>query len=552
MIRSITTIVVLATFQSWADEASIRARYEIKQAASGIIYLNGGAADGLAEGMHLTVFHLTPGDALINRREIGTLTVTATASNSAACEAAPGAGAIQAGDFAELSDADVEIIRITRTSKSRRKYAQVVSFTDGDPVEAELRQYVPQPPLPEVNRVRGRIGFEQSAIIDHTNGFQTWQEGLVLRADMTRIGGSFWNFSGYWRGRLNSTANPYAPTTLNDLLSRTYHIELTYANPTKPYVAGFGRLLLPWAPSLDTIDGGYFARHFGKHVTAGVFAGSTPDPTAWNYNPNREELGTFVSLEAGSYEGIRYMGTAGAAIARHKWHPERNFLFFENNFLVRNRISIYHSLEADQLSPQLVSDGNTQPRIARSFLTLRIQATSRLTFDVNNNYFRGIPTFEESLIGTGLLDKLLFQGWSGGVRLELPYHATVYTNFGADKRENDSRMALNYMGGVVLSHIPRFPFRTDIRYSRFNSSFATGSYASISFSRQVGENLRVEFIGGQQDLVSAYTSQGQSLYLNANVDYLLGRHYVIGSGWSLYRGHVQNYDQYFVNLGYRF
>ena len=147
--------------------------------------------------------------------------------------------------------------------------------------------------------------FEQNGIIDHTGGSHTFQEGVVLRADMTRIGGSYWNFTGYWRGRLNSSSNAFAEQTLNELLSRTYHIELTYNNPASRYTAGFGRLLLPWAPSLNTIDGGYFARRMAKHVTTGIFGGSTPDPTAWNYDPHRQMFGVFTSFDAGSFEDGR-------------------------------------------------------------------------------------------------------------------------------------------------------------------------------------------------------------------------------------------------------
>jgi hypothetical protein len=53
---------------------------------------------------------------------------------------------------------------------------------------------------------------------------------VVLRADVTRINGTYWNVHGYWRGRLNTTSAPSQPT-IQDLLNRTYHMGLTYANP---------------------------------------------------------------------------------------------------------------------------------------------------------------------------------------------------------------------------------------------------------------------------------------------------------------------------------
>ena len=57
---------------------------------------------------------------------------------------------------------------------------------------------------------------------------------------------------------------------------------------------------------------------------------------------------------------------------------------------------------------------------ARSYVTLRYQPHPLITFDLNHNYFSEIPTFDERLLATGLVDKLLFEGPSAGVRLDLP------------------------------------------------------------------------------------------------------------------------------------
>jgi hypothetical protein len=152
-----------------------------------------------------------------------------------------------------------------------------------------------------VNRARGRIGFDYIGVLNHDgSGMRSSNLGMVLRADITRINGTYWNVSGYWRGRFNSTTA--GTQTLDDLINRTYHLYTTYDNPNSAWVAGFGRLYLPWATSLDTIDGGYFGRRLKTGVTAGLFLGSTPDPTSYSYAPNREIGGAFVNFEGGSSE----------------------------------------------------------------------------------------------------------------------------------------------------------------------------------------------------------------------------------------------------------
>ena len=548
----IGTALLWQVCAAWAQVPSVRTTYHVKQIAAGAVYLDGGTNDGLTEGMRLTVSRLAAGDPQMKRQEIGEITVVAVASISAVCEGKTPSLAIQLGDTAELSVEDAQVLQQVRTSKSIRHTAQTVTFTEGDPIEDELRQYVPRPPSPAVNRVRGRISFEENAILDHSSGIATMQQGIVLRADVTRIAGGYWNFTGYWRGQFTSRHGSTATvTTMQDILNRTYQIGLYYNNPNSRYVAGFGRFLLPWAPSLSTIDGGYIARRLDKSWITGVFAGSTPNPTAWNYDPNRQMAGAFVAFEHGSYETVHFASTAGLAVTRSHWHPERQFVFFENTIVVGSRISIYHDLEADKLARPLTSDGNTSPRLARSFLTLRFQVNKKLSLDFSHNYFRDVPTFDTRLLGTGLLDQFLFQGFSAGLKLSPSSGATFYGNLGSNKREQDPKAALNYMGGLILTRLP-FPFRVDLRYSRFNSSFGSGSYESVTLTRQMGDKLRFDLQAGLQNISSSYTNQTRTKYGSASLDYLIGTHFLLGSGWTLYRGGAQDYDQLFLNFGYRF
>jgi hypothetical protein len=263
-------------------------------------------------------------------------------------------------------------------------------------------------------------------------------------------------------------------------------------------------------------------------------------------------LGTFVAGEWGNYESVRFTSTAGAAVTRSHWHPERQFLFFENTLMLSTTMTVYHNLEADRLAKDLVADGHNDPRVARSLLTFRLQPLKTLSFDFSHNYFRDVPTFDTRLIGTGLLDKFLFQGFSGGARWEFLAGKTVYTNIGRTKRDQDPTGALNYMGGLIFASLPYFPVRTDLRYSHFSGTFGAGRYQSITFSRQFNEKLRFDLQVGQQDLRSNLTSQSRARYGNLNLDYLVSRHYLLGAGWTLYRGNVQDYDQIFINVGYRF
>ena len=539
-----------------ATHPDFRTSFRVKYVAAGAAYLDGGRGAGLAEGMKLVVRETPTGSvvAAASGKEddiVAELEVTSVAEASAVTDVHTPKRDVKAGDLAYLSAQDEQSLVQQNTLSATRKYPTVISFTEGDTLDEEARVQVPRPPMPSVNRARGRIGFDYmgTQFRGATGGSNT-SLGMVARLDMTRIGGTYWNASGYWRGNL--TANSYSGTnTLQDLLNRTYHIGMTYDNPNSPWVAGFGRMYLPWATSLDTIDGGYFGRRMGHGSTMGIFAGSTPDPTSWSYAPNRRIGGAFVNFEGGSYDDFRYSSTSGVGVSTLGWKIDRPFIFFENGLYYKRYVSIYDSLQMD--SPVgYTAGGSPGAGVGRNFLTVRYQPHERIEFDGNYSYFRDLPAFDPSLVGTSLLDKYLFQGFSGGVRLEVLKQVWVYTNLGRSNTSSDSKSSLNQLYGLTFGRLPWVHIRADGHYARFNSSFGNGSYESVSLSRTLSDNFRLELLGGQQNFVSSLSSNTNSKFVTSNLEMNVGSHYFMQGGFTVSRGVSQDYDQWLFTLGYRF
>ena len=537
--------------------ALMKTDFHVKYVAEDAIYIDGGKGAGLVEGMVLTLKH--PGDPtangsdLANRPAIAEVSVVSVSNTSAVCEIKEKTSDILRGDVALLSQGDQDKLVQTRTLGPTRKYPQVIAFSEGDPLDEEVREAVPKPPLPEVNRARGRIGLDYTYISSRgSTVLNTSQIGGVVRADITRIGGSYWNLNGYWRGRINmrtgSTTSP-VPQSVFDLVNRTYTIGLTYVNPQSHLVAGVGRLFLPWATSLDTIDGGYGGVKIGKHTTIGIFGGTTPDPASFDYNQDRRLAGSFVAFEGGSFDGVRFTSTEGIAVSAIEWKEDRQFVFSENGLFYKRYLSIYHSAQADK---QRLPTGGTTEGLSRSFATLRIQPFSRLSFDFNHNYFRDVPTFDANLVGTGLLDKFLFQGFSAGARVELPGRISVYNNFGQSNKSGDPNSSLNQLYGVTVARLWFTGIRGDVRYSKFNSSFGRGDYRAASISRSFKEALRLEITAGKQNFVSSLNTTTNYKLLGSTIDLNLGGHYFVESSFNTQRSAQQNFDQWLVTMGYRF
>jgi hypothetical protein len=484
-------------------------------------------------------------------RVVAELEVTGLAETSAVTDIRAPKRPIKEGDLAYLSNRDTQELVEERTLSPTRHYPVVIAFSEGDPLDEEVRAELPRPPQPSVNRTRGRIGFDYMGTVSHDSPGSTNEDvGMVLRTDITRIGGSHWNLSGYWRGRLHAQSAT-SQRTLQDLINRTYHIGMYYDNPGSRFTAGVGRLYLPWAPSLDTIDGGYLGVKFGSGVTAGVFAGSTPDPTSWSYNPDRRLAGSFINFEGGDYEDLHYTSTSGVAISTLKWQIDRPFVFFENAVSYKKYLSIYDSLQAD--SPRgNVAVSAPGAGLSRNFLTVRLQVHPRIELDFNHNYLRDVPTYDPTLVGTGLLDKYLFQGVSAGARVEFLKQVFVYVNIGSSNRSGDAKSSLNELYGLTFAKLPWWGLRADAHYSRFNSSFADGTYRSFSLGRSLSDALQLDILVGDQNYASNLALSDHTRFVNATIESAFGVRYFMQGGFTINRGQNQDYDQWLFTLGYRF
>ncbi len=126
-----------------------------------------------------------------------------------------------------------------------------------------------------------------------------------------------------------SIVQPSPPCRI--LINRTYHLNVTYENPDSRLVAGFGRLYLPWAPSLDTIDGGYFgvrgavtAAHSG-YLPAPL---RTPPPGATTPTGKLRAHSSILRVAATTTRTTRAHQASG--LNAMQWHITRPFVFFEN------------------------------------------------------------------------------------------------------------------------------------------------------------------------------------------------------------------------------
>ncbi len=536
--------------------APARTDFHIKYVSGTSVYIDGGTSSGLAEGTQLVLKQKTSltdqqaAGTMIEPGVIAKLKVISVASTSAVCEVVATKRDLVEGDMLSLPDTEIKKIVDKDAVGNSRHFPMVISFSDGDPMDEEVRDNVPRPPLPEVNEMRGRFGFDMSTIQSlGAGGGSVTEYGTVVRADFTRIFGTHWNLNGYWRGTFEH--DPAATQSIQDVMNRTYLMSLSYINPDSSWAASIGRMYIPYASSLETIDGLYLGYKTSATTDVGMFAGSTPDPSAWDYNPQNRIGGMFFNMHGGSWDTFHYSSTFGAGVQLTKWTVNRPFLFTENDVSFKKIFSVYHSMQLDRPTAN-PGEPSVGLGIGQSLLTLRVQVHPRLTLDLTDTYFRDVPTYDPLLVGTGLLDKFLFQGLSGGASVQLPYHLVGFFNLGESSDSNDKKDSLNQLYGLSVTRIWKTGFGADARYSKFDSAFASGTYRTLSVNRHIGERFQLDLMGGKYDYSSSLAAPSNSYFVNTLFDVDLGAKMFIQSAFTTQRGGTTNYNQWTNVLGYRF
>ena len=536
--------------------APTRTDFHVKYISGTDIYIDGGTSSGLAGGTELILRQKTSlsdqeaAGTMIEPGIIARMRVISVASTSAVCEIVATKRELTQDDIVSLPETELKKIVDKDAVGNTRHYPMVLSFSDGDPMDEEVRDNVPRPPLPEVNEMRGRIGFDMSTIQSLGEGGSSSSEyGMVMRADFSRLFGTHWNLNGYWRGTFQSS--PAAQKSIQDVMNRTYLMALSYINPDSMWSASIGRMYLPYASSLETIDGAYVGLKLTPGTVFGMFGGSTPDPTAWNYNPQQRIGGGFFNYHGGSFETVHYSSTAGLGVQMLKWSVNRPFLFTENEFSYKRFLSLFHSMQIDKPTANPGTPA-VNMGLGQSLLSLRVQVHPRVMLDLSDTYFRDVPTYDTVLVGTGLLDKYLYQGLNGGARVEFPFHLIGYGSVGESNSSGDKKNALNEQLGFSVTRIPKTAFGLDARYSKFDSAFASGTYRTLTVNRHIGGRFQLDLQGGRYDYTSSLASTSKSYFVNALLDADLGARMFIQTAFTTQRGGASDYNQFTTSIGYRF
>jgi hypothetical protein len=190
--------------------------FHVKYVSEGAVYVDAGRNADLQEGMKLSVIDLPP-DGMLNDGirfrgypHVAELNLVSLADSSAVCEVISAKGELKMGQLAFLTPGSVEDRHLAENATEAKNYPVTVGFTSGDPIDQELRSAkIENPNFPDspYGVMRARVGFGYGGI--NESGMNSTQLNMMVDADMSHIGGTYWNSTAIGAAVTIRAQHPY-------------------------------------------------------------------------------------------------------------------------------------------------------------------------------------------------------------------------------------------------------------------------------------------------------------------------------------------------------
>jgi len=467
-------VAALAPGMAWSGEGSPPpATTRVSYLAGGSVYIESGALDGIAMGDTLEV--LRGGEPL------GRLIVRFVSSHRASCDTLGVAELPQVGDA----------VRFTPAAAAPDTLASAAS---GVPLPAAAAAPGPKATRASAaHRMRGRIGASWLRVESQGSGYS--QPALDVRVDAAAAAADL-------AVDIRSRRTIYTGTDLQEGIGRVYRMSLSFHDASASRRVTLGRQTAPSLAALSLFDGVH-ASLGRERWSAGIFAGTQPDPERYRVSGDIVESGGYMEWRSRPRAERRWTLTSGAIASFDHGNVNRDHMFVQASYADRalwaslaQEVDLYTGWKREMGEP-LLSPSST-------FLTARAQVTRMLTLNGGLDTRRNVLLFSDPATPETEFDDSYHDGaWIGG---ELA--PAGHLRLGADARFGAGGEGGGYHSWTATGEVLRIPgLEADARWrsTRFVGDRSTewlhsGGLTVRPFGQtQLGVNAGVRTV---QDVIS--------------------------------------------------
>ena len=394
--------------------------------------------------------------------------------------------------------------------------------------------------------LRGRIGFQYSAILFDNASLNMQQPGLVvsMRGDMADVPIKF-DIYGTMRlsGRNNSA--PFSSKATND--SRLYRFSVEYDNQSM--IIGAGRILPVYASSVGYVDGVSVASRVDKFVT-GIAIGFQPNTSLQMPTAEMKKFLVFALYQP--YDS--WNTTASASYAR-TWSPvgiEREALSTSVSMYSPNGFSLYASSDLDLRS---LSNGENSFSPSLSLLVCSANyrfsdiATAGIAIDASRPVY---SLSSNSTIPDSLLERELHSGVSFNVSISLLRSAWIYDSYTIRPAGKGWSSEFSNISSFSYNNIVMTGVNFRVNYLINESSFTILHGYGFNVQRNVlGMDVGVRYQLNRSE-INQVQMTNTTTTLGADISAFLTNQLTLMGSFDLMRGLGSTSRSFFVELSRRF
>lgn len=504
-----------------AEEASRSATAQVTYVTGSSIYIDAGKDDGLAAGDRLEVIRGESVIAVVEVRELS--------NRRAVCTVVEKGADLAIGDTV--------------------RYAPRAAPAEPPPMERPARRST-KSSLRDAG-LRGRIGVRFLWVHDRSGQSADYsQPALDLRLDGSSIAGTPWGLAVDVRAR-RTYRNLSDGTSDDDGRTRLYRLAVSRRGTDDPWIFTLGRQYSPALAAISIFDG-LSAEYASKGWAAGLFSGTQPDVEDFGYSSDIREHGVYFRLHGRPAPRRGWQVSTGLIGSYDQSEVNREFVYLQGRYN-GPKFSVYAAEEVDFNRDWKKAEGADSVSVTSSFVTLSYRAGQSFSIRGGFDNRRNVRLNRDRITPVTEFDDTFRQGvWAGAAWSFLRSYRVgldVRTHGGGNAGDSDT-----YTLTFGATRLGDGPLSLHSRSSRYTNDRLEGWLHAVDLGVELGRRTHLRLGGGvrDEDDLAALIFGNRLTWYGFDVDLALGRHWYLIFSAERTDGDLEEVDQLYSTLTYRF
>jgi len=522
---AVAVVSLIGTFRYGRADEPVPGTAHVTYVSGTSVYIDAGADDGLAVGDAIELI----GDGAA----VGKFNATYVTSDKATCAPDGPVPEVKIGDAVRFTPRPKPVPAAGTSSVATRETA---SSRSG---ENAFRRA----------GMRGRIGVRYLWVKDRSGfGEDFSQPSLDLLLTGTQIGGAPVDLTIDARAR-HTYLTPTGGTSSNYGVDHIDQANVAWRPGS--FRLAFGRLVSPTLAVVSLFDG-VVAEYLHKGWSAGVLAGTQPNPVTYSFSSDVRQYGAYGGWSSDAAKTTRWHVGFGAIASSENGQINRDFTYVEAR-VTHPVVNAYVQQQVDVNRGWRKDAEGTSVTPSATFVMIHVRPAPSWSVDGGYDSRRNVLLYPDLITPVTTFDDATRQGYWLGAAWRPEGRWLV----GVDARRSTggtAGTATSYTLRLGALNMTKEQIDVQLRGTRYTGPGLDGYLAAVSGSMSLGSRVRLDLHGGvRQDsgLLSALETETINWY-GTLLDVIIGRSMYFNLSYDITSGGDEDNDQGYAAFSWRF